>query len=241
MEPPESITGERLLVLLDQLKRERITLHLTVPGTGNEGLSILLGTKTLNGKPCLILDFPAGAHYDILYAQGKKVIIEFSDKNKVHYSLRSVIESVSPRDMHILLPESMQRIQRRKFFRIPPPMGTRVVINDEDGKLEFNVVDISEGGVLVSHPSAFHDERKFFQNAQKSLDIVYREEGNTKTIKVNRAEIKRIKKMPDDGSYHYAFQFTDCGRREENEIRNFVYSCQRRFLKRKQIMEEEMF
>ena len=239
MEDPEIITGKKMLQLLDQLKRERITLNLRVFGSGNGGLSILLGRKQLNGKQCLILDFPAGARYDILYANGRKVVVEFSDKNKIHYSLRSKIESVSPRNLYILLPKEIQRIQRRRFFRIPPPVGTRAIINDDDGKFEFNVIDISEGGMLISHPAAFHDDRKFIQNARKTLIIVYREKGSIQMIKVNKAEIKRVKKILETGCYIYAFQFIDCGRKEENDIRNFVYSCQRRLLEERQIQEED--
>jgi c-di-GMP-binding flagellar brake protein YcgR len=239
MEDPEFIAGSRMLELLEQLKRERITLNLKVLGTGIEGLSILLGRKEVNGNQCLMMDFPAGARYDILYANGRKVVVEFSDKNKIHYSLKSVIKGVSPRNMHILLPKEIQRIQRRKFFRIPPPAGTKVIINDDDGKFEFNVIDISEGGALLSHPAAFHDDRKYFQNARKTLIIVYREKGDIQMIKVETAEIKRIKKILETGCYNYAFQFIDCGRKEENDIRNFVYSCQRRLLEERQIQEKD--
>ena len=235
MEDPEIITGSRMLDLLDQLKRERTILNLNVLGTGNEGLSILLGRKEVNGSQCLMMDFPAGVRYDILYAHGRKVVIQFTDKNKIHYSLRSVIEGVSPRIMYILLPKEIQRIQRRRFFRIPPPVGTKVIINDDDGKFEFNVIDISEGGVLISHPAAFHDDRKFFQHAKKTLIIVYKEKGNIQMIKINKAEIKRIKRILETGCYNYALQFIDCGGKEENDIRNFVYSCQRRFLEERQI------
>jgi len=238
MEDPEIITGKKMIELLDQLKSERITLNLRVFGTGNEGLSILLGRKPVNAKQCLILDFPAGARFDILYAEGNKVIVEFSDKNRIHYSLRSVIEGVSPRNIYILLPKEIQRIQRRRFFRIPPPSGTRVIINDDDGKFEFNIIDISEGGMLISHPASFHDERKFFQGARKTLIIVCREKGDIQTIKINKAEIKRIKKILETGCYNYAFQFIELGRKEENDIRNFVYSCQRRILEERQIQDE---
>jgi|GEM_PF-2076391 len=240
MEDPEIITGGRMLDLLDQLKRERTILNLNVLGTGNEGLSILLGRKEVNGRQCLMMDFPAGARFEILYAHGRKVFIEFTDKNRIHYSLRSAIEEVSPQCIYILLPKGIQRIQRRKFFRIPPPPGTKVIINDEDGKFEFNVIDISEGGVLISHPSAFHDDGKFFPSARKTLSIVCREKGSMQMIKVNKAEIKRIKKILETGCFNYAFQFIDCGKQEENDIRNFVYSCQRRFLERRQIREEDM-
>lgn len=241
MEAPEIITGEKMLGLFDQMKKERIALKLNIAGSDNEGLSILLGIKKINGNPCLMIDFPAGARYDIVYAQGKKINIEFTDKKKIHYNFRSTVEGVTPENIYILMPKAINRIQRRRFFRIPPPLGTKIIINDGEKRFEFNVINISEGGVLASHPVAFHDEGIFFQGAEKSLDIVYREDGKTHTIKVNKAEIKRINKVFETRRYNYAFQFIDCGKQEENEIRNFIFSCQRRFLEKRHVLGEDMF
>lgn len=241
MEAPEIITGEKMLGLVDQLKRDRIALKLNIAGSYNEGLSILLGSKDVNGKPCLMIDFPAGARFDMLYANGKKVNIEFTDKKKIHYNFRSTVEGVTPQSIYILMPKAINRIQRRKFFRIPPPLGTKIIISDERGKYEFNVINISEGGVLISHPANLHDERIFYQGAEKSLVIVCREDADTRTIKIKKAEIKRINKILETRRYNYALHFIDCGRQEENEIRNFVYSCQRRFLEKRQLLGEDMF
>lgn len=241
MEAPEIITGENMLGLIDQLKKERIALKLNIAGSDNEGLSILLGIRQVNGNPCLIIDFPAGTGLDMLYAHGKKVNIEFIDKKKIHYSFRSIIEDVTPQNIYVLIPNVINRIQRRRFFRIPPPLGTKIIINERDRKFEFNVINISEGGALISHPADFHDEKIFFQSAQKSLVIVYNEDGNKHTIKVNKAEIKRINKVLETRRYNYAFHFIDCGRQEENDIRNFIYSCQRRFLEKKHVLREDMF
>jgi len=241
MEAPEIITGERMLGLVDQLKRERSALKLNIAGCDNEGLSILLGIAQFNGNPCLMLDFPAGVSLDTLFAHGKKVYIEFTDKKKINYNFRSTVAGVTPQNIYILMPKAINRLQRRRFFRIPPPLGTKIIINDEWGKFEFNVVNISEGGALISHPDAFHDERIFFQGAEKSLVIVCGEEGNAHTIKIRKAEIKRINKVPETHRYNYALHFIDCGTQEENKIRNFIYSCQRRFLEKRQILGEDIF
>ncbi|MBN1627810.1 MAG: PilZ domain-containing protein [Deltaproteobacteria bacterium] len=241
MEDPEIITGERMLGLIDMLKRERIALKLNIAGSNNEGLSILLGIKKVNGNPCLMLDFPAGAHLDMLFAHEKKANIEFIDKKKIHYNFRSTVEDITPRNIYILMPKAINRIQRRRFFRISPPLGTKIIINDELGKFEFSVINISEGGVLTTNPAAFHDERIFFQGAEKSLAVVCREDGKTHIINIKKAQLKRINKVLETHHYNYAFDFIDCGRQEENEIRNFIYSCQRRFLEKRQTQEEDMF
>jgi len=239
MENPEEITGSKIPELLEQLKRERITIRFVVLGTGSEGLSIVLGTKVVDGKTCLIIDIPTGMRYWISQAQGMKAFIEFTDKDKVHYTLRSKIEGVTENYVCIRLPMVITRLQRRKFFRVSAPADTKAIINEKDGRYEFNVIDISEGGILISHPASFHDEDRFFKGALKTLIILYREEGIKQTIKVEKAEIKRIEKSWETGNYNYAFQFIECGKKEENDIRNLVFSCQRRILMLRQLQKEE--
>jgi len=240
MENPEEIAGNKMLELLEQIKNDRITLRVIILGTGNEGLSIVLGTEIIDDKPCLILDFPTGIGGIIFHAQGLKAIIEFTDRNKIRYTLRSVIEGVTRQYVYILLPNVIHRIQRRRFFRIPAPIDTKVIINEKDMRYEFNVIDISEGGALLSHPASFHNDDQFFKGALKPLIIHYREDDNNmQTIKIDKAEIKRIEKAWETGTYNYAFQFIECGKKEENDIRNLVYSCQRRIFKLRQLKEEE--
>jgi len=239
MESPEEITGNKMLEILEQLKRDKITLRFIILGTSNEGLSIVLGTKVIDDKPCLILDFPTGIGGIIFHAQGLKAFIEFTDSNKIHYNIRSIIEGVTRQHVYILLPKVIRRLQRRKFFRTQAPIDTKVIINEKNKKYEFNVIDISEGGVLISHPASFHNDDRFYKGALKSLIIDYREDETIQTIKVDKAEIKRIEKAWETGTYNYAFEFIECGKKEENDIRNLIYSCQRRFFKLRQLEEDE--
>jgi c-di-GMP-binding flagellar brake protein YcgR len=238
MEGPESITGDKIRELLGLLKMERTILKLIILGARNEWLSIVLEAEASNGIPCFVIDFPGGAGDDIMHSKGKKIIIEFTDKDRVHYRLRSVIESVSRQNIYVLMPEAIYRFQRRGYFRVSP-MGTKAIINDEEGRHEFDVVNISEGGVLISHPVALYNGREFFKGAMKPLLIVYKDGEDEQMIAINKAEIKRIIKRSEAGCYEYAFAFHDRGKEIEKDIRNFIYSCQRKILYRMKYTEED--
>jgi c-di-GMP-binding flagellar brake protein YcgR len=233
MNSAEKITGDKIFKLINQLKKEKSILRLNILGTGYEGLSIVLGIKMINESPCLILDFPAGARESILNSQGKKTIIEFNDKDRILYTLRSIVERVSEDDICILVPNVVYRLQRRQYFRIISPIGTKVIINEGYKSYEFNMIDISEGGTLISQPAAFHDANLFFKGAQKPLLIIFYEGNAKRTIRVNKAEIKRIEKIPETSCINYGVQFIDCDKKEENTIRNFVFSRQRMLLQKK--------
>jgi c-di-GMP-binding flagellar brake protein YcgR len=238
VEEPESITGDQIPILFDRLKSERTILKLHLMGVRNDWLSIVIGIKTSNGTPCFVMDFPGGAGYELRGSQGKKVIIEFTDRNRVHYRLRSVIEMIEDQNLYALMPETVYRLQRRGYFRVPSPIDTRVIIRDEDGSLDLDVVNISERGLLASNPTASHRGVRFFKGAFKGLSIVYKENEDQERIEIKKAEIRRVAKRPEADCYEYAFLFLDRGRDMEKELRKFIYSCQRKILYRKKYPEE---
>jgi c-di-GMP-binding flagellar brake protein YcgR len=239
MESPERITGDKMLDLLDRVKMEKTILKLNMPGAWNEWLSIVVDIKPGHEPACFVIDFPGGPRENIMNAQGQRVIIEFTGKDRIRYTLRSVIKSLSDQNIYIRLPEAINRLQRRGFFRISSPIDTKVTINNEDGKYEFNVINISESGALISQPTIYHDSSKFFKGALKSLSIVCKDIEDARIIKINKAEIRRVFKRPETGCYEYALMFLDRGRESEKDIRKFIYSCQRKILYRMKYPEEK--
>jgi c-di-GMP-binding flagellar brake protein YcgR len=239
VEEPEIIAEEQIPVLFGRLKRERTILKLYIPGINNDWLSIVIGIEAHNGLPCFVIDFPGGAGHDLWNSQGKRAIIEFTDRNRVHCRLKSVIEKIEDQNIYMLMPETVYRLQRRGFFRVPSPINTRVIIRDEDGSLDLDVVNIGEGGVLVSNPTSSHRSVRFFRGAFKGLSIVYKENEAQERIEIKKAEIRRVVKRPETGCYEYAFMFRDRGKDIEKEIRKFIYSCQRKMLYRMKYPEDQ--
>jgi c-di-GMP-binding flagellar brake protein YcgR len=239
MDNAERVTGQNLINMIETLKKEKTIIKLLIPGAGIEGLSIVVGIKTGDSQPGFIIDFPAGVGIGIFYAQGSRIVIEFNDREKINYRLRSVIASVTKQQIFIAIPEFIQRLQRRNFFRIVSPIGTRVIINDGNKKYELDVIDISEGGALISHPVKYHDENKFFKGAVTPLLILHKNGNSIQSIKVNKAEIIRAGKVVETGNFNYALKFLDYDKKDADILRNFIYSCQRRMIQKKRFQEDE--
>jgi c-di-GMP-binding flagellar brake protein YcgR len=238
MENAQSISGNKILDIIDQLKKDKTALKLTIPEIGYEGLTIILDLKNLKTSPILLIDFPGGLQDKVMNTLGKTMLIEFNGPDKIPYSFRTVIQKVTEDYLVVAAPKSIIRIQRRKFFRIPSPLGTKVIINEKDQSYEFNVINISEGGILVSHPEERHEDLIFFKGAIKSLLIIYEDGINSLKIRINKAEIRRIDVASETRRYHYAFQFLDRGIKEENLIMNFIYAYQRKLLERRTFQGE---
>ena len=150
-----------------------------------------------------------------------------------------MIAQVDNDSLTIELPDAIERIQRRKYFRINTPAGTKMILNHHGKGFEFDVINVSEGGALVGHKTRFHNKNIFYEGGLLSkLQLISREEGLATRIYIDSAEIVRIAKNSDRGRYDYAIEFNNILNQNETKIREFIYNCQRKAIKRMGYMED---
>ena len=233
MEAFDKIRGKKLFTQLNQLREKKTILKMNILGTGYEGLTIVTGVKNNNGAPFFLIDYPGGAGDILKNSIGKKAVFEFTDDSKIQYSFRTFIGKVGKFDIWIGFPEFIDRIQRRKHFRVSPPAGTVIVFN-YNGKYELNVINISEGGALISQKARFHNKYLFNQGGNlQYLNMICNDDELKVNIRIRRAEIKRIEKRTESGRFNYAVKFIDVGKKEEEDIKDFIYRSQRQALKKR--------
>ncbi len=233
MEDSEKIKGKKAFDLLAQLKDNHTILNIHVMGTNFDGLSIILGLSD-GESPCFFIDYPG--RYDSVapLAEGKKCYFEFSDEGKIRYSFKTTVFKIIGNRIKFLLPEYIERTQRRKSFRIPAPYGTRLICFVISNRLEFDITDISEGGLLAGTEIANHIKKFIYKSATlNNLSISYKEEEVQVKIKVKAAEIVRLEKIKESGRYSYGIKFTEIIKEEQDELKKFIYYCQRKVLKKR--------
>ena len=234
MRDPDKIVGNRISGILEGLWKERTILKLNILGMDYEGLSIVTGIENENGNPSFLIDYPAGSGDIFRRSIGKRILFEFSGKEKIQYSFRSIIHGVDGDDIRIGFPAAIERIQRRKHFRISVPSGTRIIFDTMKNRYEFNVVNLSKGGALINQKAHLRDKGLLYIGGYlKNFWLVYDEGREQKRICVRKADIRRIEKETGRGRYNYAIKFLEVKKEEEKEIWDFIYRCQRRVLTRR--------
>ena len=228
----ERIIGNKISQLLDQLKKDRIILDIQVLGLDYEGLTMITDINIAKGY--FLIDFPGGFDAVKKSAVGKRCFFEFSDQSKIHYNFRAPIESLIKDNIKINFPDFIERTQRRRFFRVAVPSGTKLFCRLNNIKYEFDVINISEGGVLIGIKSKYHDNAVLYKNGIiNRFTIMAKNDDSTVNLSLETAEIVRLENHKDRGRYNYALKFTGVDRAESEKIRRFVYDCQRRILKQR--------
>ena len=232
MEAPDRLIGKKINGIIDQLQKEKTILKLNILDIGYKGLSIVIGVDRDDRNSFFLIDYPGGSRDMLSKASGKSVFFEFNDLDNIQYSFRSIVEKVAQDSIWIRFPEGIDRKQRRKYFRIATPPGTRITFDISGRRYDLNVINLSEGGALINQRSSRHEEALFCKDGEFRNISLVRNEGDLRTrISIKKAKIVRIKKNPEIGRYSYGLQFLEMGIAEKEGIREFIYKCQRRDLK----------
>lgn len=233
MEDSEKIRGEKIFDMLEQLKKNHTILNMHVLGTDFDGLSIILGLSD-GENPRFFIDYPVKAGSDTPISVGKRCYFEFSDEIKIKYSFESTINSVFGKRIKFNLPEFIERSQRRKAFRISPPSNSRLLYADRDNQFQFDIINVSEGGLLVCIGEKYHRADILFKGNTLGNLILSSEMDNMPIdIRIRSAEIIRLDKRKEGRIFIYGFKFTEIDKTEKNKLTNFIYYCQRRELKKR--------
>ncbi|MBN2420146.1 MAG: PilZ domain-containing protein [Deltaproteobacteria bacterium] len=233
MDNSEIISGKKIFDILDQLKNNHTILNIHVVGSDFDGLSIILGVSD-GENPRFFIDYPGRAILDTDFIAGKKCYFEFSDEEKIKYSFKATVDSIFGKRIKFTFPEYIERTQRRKAFRIPAPSGSRLIYPDKDGQIELDIINISEYGFLVSLKGNIYSESIFFKGSKlKNLFLSAGRESKSIRINIGSVEVIRIEKINESRSIRFGLKIIEIENREQDELRRFIYYCQRKELKKR--------
>jgi c-di-GMP-binding flagellar brake protein YcgR len=230
MENTEKITGRDIYTILEQLKKDHTILNMHVMGTNFDGLTIILGLSDTENQGFFI-DYPGNADTVAPIAEGKKCYFQFNDGAKIQYSFKTTIDRIIGRRIKFPFPEYIERAQRRNTFRVPVPPGTKLLYKYADSHLEIDVINVSEGGFLIETDIKQYNKDIMYKGKRFSgLVLVYEHEETLVNIKIGSADIVRQAKFAEEGKLDFGIKIFEIKKDEQNELRKFIYYCQRRVL-----------
>jgi c-di-GMP-binding flagellar brake protein YcgR len=234
MDGLEEISGEKLLELFNRIKQERTILRLHLLGKDFERLTIITGLERKNDETYLAIDSPKDLGDHLTEDKGGRLFFEFTDKKKIHYSFKTNLKDLAGNNALVHLPQSVNRLQRRKNFRINTPIGTRLNLKIRGKAFSLAVINLSQNGILIQQTGENHSDKVFFKGlVLKRLDLVCPKRGKEEHLLIQQAVIQRVEKNINPGRFYYGLQFTEIDKNEEEGLRQFIYECQREELRKK--------
>ncbi|MBL0712139.1 MAG: PilZ domain-containing protein [Desulfosarcina sp.] len=174
----------------------------------------------------------------------KKCILdcEFNGEDKLLYNFELPIENWQG-DFWFPLPPEIERIQRRRNFRLKAPMGTSLTLRQLDPPLKLCVLDFGLGGLLCV-VEALRVEKEKSRRLSKgrtlnNLELSFAEEDSDVIIRIHRARIVRMDRNPRTNHRQYAFEFIAIDPTEQNLLTRVLYGMQRKLLRQRQTLEDK--
>ena len=241
MENIERIYGDRRISLFRQLKKTRTVIQFILSGKNFQRLTIVTGLALQGKTPCLLVDPPRGIeHLEAMTLHGK-IVMQFIGVDRLPYVFRTSLYKMAKKALWITIPAYVERIQRRKGFRITPPNETLFYFVKDGRRFRGEIRNISEGGALITPYRGEKWTKLLNENdTVRRIHIECSEKELVLTLDLDQGTVKRIRKESMTGKFYYALQFS-FGKKDKKEgLVDWLYQCQRDMLQTRYSLSEEL-
>lgn len=236
MEYSERLYGKIRFDLLKQLVSDKTMVSLKLLGQKFERLTMFTGTKNIGGDPYVLVDCPNGFRDIFAKIDKARVHIEFKGKDKVPYTFRTSVGKIDGDDIWLDFPGSIERMQRRKHFRLKAPLGMKTTLFINMKQYWSDVINISFGGILLSMENQrLNSPQIQVGDPVRNINVMFRIGDKELPVNIKKSEIRRITKNPETKKFQYALQFLDMLKEEENKLKDYIYQLQREILQKRSI------
>ncbi|MBI9085864.1 MAG: PilZ domain-containing protein [Desulfobacterales bacterium] len=240
MEERGKITGDKRSELFETLKEENTLLTLHIAGKNYERLTMVNEVRSTPEGDLFVIDPPRGFDIVVKNLDPWKLNFRFNGPDKLEYIFSTAGGEISGGDIIIPFPEVIERIQRRRHFRMETPMGCRFLFAHKGIQREISLTNISEGGCLgvLTRLKKEMGEKPLLKMGdsvhQVDLILPSGDEGVAdRKIQVKKATVRRIEQEAEKGLHKFAFEFIDLPRKDKTSLTQFIYHLQRLFLRRR--------
>ena len=237
MAESEKILGNAITSLFEELLQRQTLLKLVLLDTDFEHLTRVTRLKKKETGPHFVIDIPEGFKEAVANIDIWSIRFEFTGKDNINYVFTTIDGQIAGQQMHIKMPKTVERRQRRKLFRIDAPPKTKLCFSIQTTGYELDVIDISLGGslaALVQTDRPVEQQTPFSDiQALKDVELVFPAEIDPQPIRIETAQIKRIKENPQTTRYEMALEFIRISKRHENRLNDLIYRLQRQYLRKR--------
>ncbi len=233
----DRISGKSRTALLQQIQKDSITLQMILTGRNYERLTVVADLKEEAGRSFVLVDCPEGLAEEVPDHEGAKVRIEFLGKDRIQYAFESRVTRIRERDLWLEMPEYVEKVQRRQFFRIAPPIGTRITFSRIGRPQEASLINVSEGGALVMlNGSARGLSGLILGESLRDVRLKCNAENVRTEITIDKATVLRQQAEHGSTRATYALKFLEMSARDRRLLQEFIFMCQREILRKRNEM-----
>jgi len=235
----EKIQGKKLIRLMEQVQRERIMLSMRLVGQNYERLTMITRIPKDKNVSFFAIDPPKDFRNTITKLDTWEIYFNFNGLDHLEHIFTTFGGKFSDNETRINLPDYIERLQRRRYFRLSVPTGTKLFFESDQAQREINLINISVRGTLGLLKTFNEKDQKkpVFKKEDrlKNIKIIFPSDikDNKREVRVNKTIIRRAEHDLQKNMDLYAFEFTSIDKDQEKTLIQIIYDLQRLLLQRK--------
>lgn len=234
-----TVEGKQSEGLFRQLIRANTLITMRIRGVeGYQRLTMITDIRENKGNRTFAIDPPAQFNEKVGDLLDWKIHFKFTGPDKIEYSFSTRGGQIEGKEIWIPFPDTIERIQRRKFFRIDTPPGTRINLRVRKTPRQADILNISQGGllcVLVRLKKEIRtDPVMKVGDAFSNITLICpNEEEPADTVPIRSAVVRRVEVDPKHYRHRYALEFLDMTFSEKSDLTQIIYRLQREVLRKR--------
>ncbi len=235
----EKIQGKKLIRLMEQIQREKIMLSMRLVGQNYERLTMVTRIPKDKNASFFAIDPPRDFRNTVSKLGTWEIHFNFNGPDNLEYIFTTSGGKFYDNEIQINFPDYIERLQRRRYFRLSVPAGTKLFFESDQVQREINLINISMRGALGLLKTFNEKDQKkpIFKKDDylKNIKIIfpYDTENNMREVNVNKTIIRRAEHDSQKNMDLYAFEFVSIDRDQERTLIQIIFNLQRLFLQRK--------
>ena len=233
------IQGKKLVDLFSSLIEEKVIISMHVVGVDFDRLTCITGFSQKTDGNHLLVDPPDDFGEVVSGKDRWHLEFNFNGPDQLEYIFSTRGGAFCEQGLKIPFPDHVERLQRRRNFRINTETGTKLHFKLKKIEGMIDLINVSLGGaygVLVKHNMKFMrgsvlktDQRIY------NLSMVFPGDADRPgdTVYVEQADVKRVEHDQERGFFRYAFEFKGIAREEKDRLTQIIYDLQRKYLRRR--------
>ncbi len=236
----EKIEGSAIARLFNELHEDQVPLTLQLVDSQYSHVIFIDNLRKHKRVPCFVFIVPPGFQQAAEVRPPIPIRIDFTGNDKIKYAFNTTITKHARGMLWAHLPQSVDRFQRRRLFRLEAPAGTRLYFNFNNTRYELLVINVSLGGslgVLARLTPAMERELTSYNpRVLKDVELVFPAKFDRATVTIKRCQILRQQKNPLTNKYECALQFEELTEDEQKKLTELFYESQRDFLRKRRFL-----
>ncbi len=232
----EIIRGQKRKTVFKELKSKKILLTIKLHHSNFEQLTVITDVKTFNSIPYFLVDLSHDFKKAISSSKNLKISFNFLCPDKIEHNFDTISFMAVNDEIWLKFPKFIERLQRRKTFRISAPYGSQIICEINSISYKFNLIDISQEGALGIPAGSKLSKKTSILKKGETIDdavlLLTDEEGSHK-LNVRELTIRWVAKDNEGQFFRYGMEFTKIKKNENKLLTKIIYNFQRLFLQRR--------